>query len=204
MFGYYWYNRRCGDYIEKKESEAREKMSKEKKKGGKLKWIIIAVVVVIIIAAVAGGGDDSGSNTADTPDTTTGTAQDSGTDVAEDPDIPTEYRNALRSAESYSEIMHMSKQGIYDQLTSEYGDQFTAEAAQYAVDNLQADYNANALEKAEEYSDQCICPNKESMTSLPPNTESSLLQRKLSMLSIICRPTTTPMPWKKQNNIRTL
>lgn len=47
-----------------------------------------------------------------------------------------EYRNALRSAKTYSDMMHMSKQGIYDQLTSEYGDQFDVEAAQYAIDNL--------------------------------------------------------------------
>lgn len=48
-------------------------------------------------------------------------------------------------------MMHMSKQGIYDQLTSEYGEKFPAEAAQYAVDHLQADYNANALAKAKSY-----------------------------------------------------
>ncbi len=47
--------------------------------------------------------------------------------------------------------MHMSKIGIYDQLTSEYGEKFSAEAAQYAVDNLKADYNANALAKAKSY-----------------------------------------------------
>ena len=34
----------------------------------------------------------------------------------------------------------MSKAGIYDQLTSEYGEKFTAEAAQYAIDNLQAGF----------------------------------------------------------------
>ena len=48
-------------------------------------------------------------------------------------------------------MMHMSKQGIYDQLTSEYGDKFTAEAAQYAVDNLDVDYKENALKSAETY-----------------------------------------------------
>lgn len=47
----------------------------------------------------------------------------------------------------------MSKAGIYDQLTSEYGEKFTAEAAQYAIDNLQADWNKNALEKAKLYAD---------------------------------------------------
>ncbi|GAF39710.1 hypothetical protein FC83_GL000858 [Agrilactobacillus composti DSM 18527 = JCM 14202] len=54
-------------------------------------------------------------------------------------------------AATYSKTMHMSKQGIYDQLTSEYGEKYSTEAAQYAVDNLKADYNANALAKAKDY-----------------------------------------------------
>ena len=45
----------------------------------------------------------------------------------------------------------MSKKAIYDQLVSEFGEQFTAEEAQYAVDNLVADFKANALEKAKTY-----------------------------------------------------
>ena len=51
-------------------------------------------------------------------------------------------------------MMHMSKQGIYDQLTSEYGEKFPADAAQYAIDNVEADWNANAFEKAKLYRDQ--------------------------------------------------
>ena len=47
--------------------------------------------------------------------------------------------------------MHMSKAGIYQQLTSEYGEGFSAEDAQYAIDNLNADYKANALAKAKSY-----------------------------------------------------
>ncbi len=62
-----------------------------------------------------------------------------------------EYQNALKKAESYSKMMHMSKKAIYDQLTSEYGEKFPADAAQYAIDNLNADYKANALEKAKSY-----------------------------------------------------
>ena len=49
--------------------------------------------------------------------------------------------------------MHMSKQGVYDQLTSEYGEQFSPEAAQYAIDNVKTDWDANALEKAKSYQD---------------------------------------------------
>ncbi|TYU05032.1 DUF4969 domain-containing protein [Listeria monocytogenes] len=62
-----------------------------------------------------------------------------------------EGESALSQAESYSEMMHMSKAGIYDQLTSEYGGQFSKEAAQYAVNHLEADYNLNALAQAREY-----------------------------------------------------
>lgn len=34
-------------------------------------------------------------------------------------------------------MMSMSPSAIYDQLTSEYGEKFTAEEAQYAIDHLQ-------------------------------------------------------------------
>lgn len=67
------------------------------------------------------------------------------------PDVPSEYLSALEKAKSYNEFSHMSKQGLYAQLTSEYGEQFSAEAAQYAIDNLDADYMENALLKAESY-----------------------------------------------------
>lgn len=62
-----------------------------------------------------------------------------------------EFQNALAKAETYSELMHMSKKAIYDQLTSQYGEKFPADAAQYAIDNLNADYKENALEKAKIY-----------------------------------------------------
>lgn len=67
--------------------------------------------------------------------------------------VSTEYKNALKKAETYSRVMYMSKQGIYDQLTSAYGEGFPADAAQYALDHLNADYKANALHKAQTYSD---------------------------------------------------
>lgn len=67
------------------------------------------------------------------------------------PSIPVEYTNALEKAKSYVETMNMSKKGVYGQLTSEYGEKFTKEAAQYAIDNLKADYKAAALAKAKNY-----------------------------------------------------
>lgn len=49
--------------------------------------------------------------------------------------------------------MNMSKAGIYDQLTSEYGENFPAEAAQYAIDNVVVDWKENALKKAQSYAE---------------------------------------------------
>ncbi len=63
----------------------------------------------------------------------------------------TEYKNALKKAETYANTMYMSKQGVYDQLVSEYGEKFPKDAAQYAIDNVKADWNKNALEKAKSY-----------------------------------------------------
>lgn len=67
--------------------------------------------------------------------------------------VPKEYSNALKKAKTYSDTMHMSKAGIFDQLTSEYGEGFSEDAANYAVENLKADYKNNALEKAKTYQD---------------------------------------------------
>ena len=52
--------------------------------------------------------------------------------------------------------MHMSKAALYDQLTSEYGEQYDAEAAQYAVDNVVADWKENALEMAKSYQENLV------------------------------------------------
>lgn len=101
--------------------------------------------------------DDSSDDTSDYTEEATEdtekkeTSKESNDAKTENDNVPTEYKSALASAESYSSVMHMSKAGIYDQLVSEYGDQFSAEAAQYAVDNLKADYKANALLSAKDY-----------------------------------------------------
>ena len=56
--------------------------------------------------------------------------------------VSREYKNALRSAESYLKYSDFSKAKLYDQLTSEYGSKYPADAAQYAIDNVKADWTA--------------------------------------------------------------
>ena len=53
--------------------------------------------------------------------------------------------------------MHMSKQGVYDQLTSEYGETIFYSAAQYTIDNIRTVENANALESKVYQDTMSIC-----------------------------------------------
>lgn len=130
--------------------------TKTKKKPFYKKWWVWVIVVVIIGAAATGGNSGSKQNDSSMQTTATDTNVTEKTETAKEPEkkednVPTEYKSALKKAKSYSDMMHMSKKGIYDQLTSEYGEKFSKEAAQYAIDNLQADYKKNALEKAKSY-----------------------------------------------------
>jgi hypothetical protein len=121
------------------------------------KWWFWVIIVIVIAAIAFSGGSDSGKQTAADSDAGEVVQEESGneqgSDEPDEPDVPKEYESALKKAETYSDMMHMSKAGIYDQLTSEYGEQFSEEAAQYAMENLDADYKANALAKAESYQD---------------------------------------------------
>lgn len=144
----------CGAEIAKSAKTCPHCGAKNKKRGP---WgIIIAVIVVIALVGSCSSKEGNEPVHQDSPVDTQGTT--SPVSVSEAPkvteeDIPYEYRAALERAKSYSEIMAMSKQGIYNQLVSEYGDKFSKEAAQYAIDNMEADWNANALAKAKSYSE---------------------------------------------------
>lgn len=59
--------------------------------------------------------------------------------------------NALNKAQSYSDHQYMSKNRLYQQLISSYGEGFSAEEAQYAIDHVKADWNYNALQKGKSY-----------------------------------------------------
>lgn len=123
----------------------------------------------VLVACTALFVGDEGGDTSDSDDSETDTGDNSDTtddpvdsqpetqvveeEVAPEPEVPKEWQNALNQADSYANRMNMSYQGVYDQLTSEYGGQFGADAAQYAVDNVQTDWFANALAKGQSYYD---------------------------------------------------
>lgn len=121
------------------------------------KWwgiALIAVVVLAIFSAVGGGKKDDAapatgtSISAEAPADAKTTAKAPSTTAD---NVPAEYKAALKKAGVYASKMHMSKSKLYTQLTSDYGEKFSPDAAQYAVDNVKADWNANALAQAKDY-----------------------------------------------------
>ena len=60
-------------------------------------------------------------------------------------------QQAVRAAQSYLDFSGFSRQGLIDQISSEYGDQFSVQDATAAVDSLNVDYNAEAVQSASSY-----------------------------------------------------
>lgn len=67
--------------------------------------------------------------------------------------VPFEYEQALKSAQNYVDALHFSRQGLKQQLTSEYGSGFSEEAAEYALEHVDVDYKEEAVEAAQSYLD---------------------------------------------------
>ena len=113
-------------------------------------WILVVLVIFIGSAAVSGGNGSSSSSSS---------SSSAKSSSSSSPHVSATKVAALKSAQTYSDTMHMSKQGIYDQLTSDAGDKFDDASAQYAVDHVKADWNKNALKAAESYQkDQNMSP----------------------------------------------
>ena len=133
--------------------------AKNKKPIYKKVWFWIIAIIIVIGATGGSGTDDSkeinsgnieSEQEVSQNNSKNTTAENKSENKVED-NIPTEYKSALRKAKLYADTMNMSKAGLYDQLTSEYGEKFTVEAAQYAIDNITVDWKENALKKAKLY-----------------------------------------------------
>ena len=75
------------------------------------------------------------------------------TAIPEEEAVPFEYEQALKSAQNYVDTLHFSRQGLKQQLTSEYGSGFSEEAAEYALEHVDVDYKEEAVEAAQSYLD---------------------------------------------------
>lgn len=75
------------------------------------------------------------------------------TSEAPKPVYSLEQQNALRAAQSYLDLTGFSRQGLIDQLSSEYGSAYPVDVATWAADTVGADWNAEAVESAKSYLD---------------------------------------------------
>lgn len=73
----------------------------------------------------------------------------------EKPSMSTAQSSAVRSAESYLKFKGFSRAGLTEQLTSEYGEGYTAEDAEFAIAYIESagkvDWNQEAAEAAKSY-----------------------------------------------------
>ncbi|WP_083938886.1 Ltp family lipoprotein [Thioalkalivibrio sp. ALE20] len=59
--------------------------------------------------------------------------------------------NAVRSANQYLAMQGFSREGLIQQLSSDYGDGYDRSDAAVAVDSLNVDWNEQAVRSAEQY-----------------------------------------------------
>lgn len=125
-----------------------------------LNTAIFIVVAVFVVGAVGSFLSPSSTTdntlsspltSSDAPAESSAQLQEKNTKKNQSPEVPAEYVSALAQANTYANELNMSKQGVYDQLVSEYGGKFKSKAAKYAIDNVKADWNANALAQAKTY-----------------------------------------------------
>ncbi|WP_339000266.1 Ltp family lipoprotein [Lactococcus garvieae] len=131
-------------------------------------WILIVVVVIGINGAMNGNSDDKNSSSTSTSSEkkTTESKTKTSTPKKEETKVLTGEEKALdglkgnalaqtKTAISYLNTAHLSKQGLYDQLTSEYGSQMTPEEANAAIARLDplVNWNNLAVVSAQSYRD---------------------------------------------------
>lgn len=152
-----------------------------KEKGGWVKWVLIIVAVLFLIgmcSVIVGSDEESATESpvatsepvapaapATDPERPSGLSLDPTFEPAAEPEpapepepepepavaeVPREFQNAVRSANQYLNYTSFSRQGLVDQLLFE---NFSPDAAQYAVDNVDVDWNEQAAKKAQEYLD---------------------------------------------------
>jgi hypothetical protein len=65
--------------------------------------------------------------------------------------LTTSQQQAARSAQSYISFQGFSRQGLIDQLSSEFGEKFSVADATAAVDSLSVNWNQQAVRSAESF-----------------------------------------------------
>lgn len=110
-------------------------------------WVLIIIIVI-------GVGSQMGNGSSSTSSRSSSSESSSAKSSSSSEKVPTEYKNALIKAQSYATTMDMSEASVKAQLTSDSGEGFSEDAANYAMKNLKGvNWDKNALAKAKSYQD---------------------------------------------------
>lgn len=71
--------------------------------------------------------------------------------VVAEPKLTGPQKNAVRSARQYLSLTGFSRDGLIEQLSSDYGEGYDEADATIAVDSLDVDWNENAVRSAKQY-----------------------------------------------------
>lgn len=120
----------------------------------KLKLSLLAVPVVLVAVGCGGGpGSPEPTRTATVSPTVASVPTDSTPAVSEKPKYTTAQENAIKSAQSYVDLMGFSRAGLIEQLSSKSGEGFSKTDATFAADHVNADWKAEAVEAGKSYLD---------------------------------------------------
>lgn len=79
------------------------------------------------------------------------TSDNASSDSQQSSSLTGPQRNAVRTAQSYLDIMGFSRKGLIEQLSSDAGSGYSVADATVAVDSLRVDWNLQAARKAKAY-----------------------------------------------------
>lgn len=116
----------------------------------------VITLVVVLLALFAVLMLVSGCSTTNTVEPSPEAAETTSVEVVEptvapeptEEAVPSEFLAAAAKAQLYVETMPFSEKGLYDQLTAEMGEQFSPEAANYAINMIEVNWDEEALEAA--------------------------------------------------------
>lgn len=111
-------------------------------------------VIAAALLVSACGAESSTVGTAGSDETATtksSAATKEAVTTVETPRLTGPQRNAVRSATQYLSMTGFSRDGLINQLSSDYGDSYTIADATVAVDSLTVDWNENAVKSARQY-----------------------------------------------------
>ena len=118
-----------------------------------MKKLLALLLTLIMTFALAACGDTSDTTTSDTEADQTEVQEEIGEESEEkDPtaDMTMEQKNAYKAAKSYLEFSGFSKQGLIDQLSSEYADNYPEDVAEFAVNALEENGEVDWVEECKE------------------------------------------------------